>query len=714
LDGIAGNSASAIAAVPNLSYHLEMRAILHRFLSASPAILAGFCPAFLWAGHNALLPQPQKIQYGNSYLRLTSVSIAVSSQMSAEDQFAETELRNGLQRLTGRDLLLTSAQASPRIVLSRTGAIAALPEADEKPGPDSRESYHVRVTSSGAEIQAKSTAGIFYGVKTLLQLVEGSGDQAVIPAVTIDDWPTLAYRGVMVDLSHGPLPTTDEMKKQIDSLAQWKGNQYYFYSELSIELNGYPLINPNGRYSQDQVRNIIAYARERHVDVVPCLEFYGHLHDLFRLERYADLAPLPHGTEINPVKPRMQELLADWLQQMAALFPSPWFHVGLDEPWELERAGSAAAGGVDPEKLYVDHLKRIAGLLHQDGKRMLFWADIASGAALFDRYPKLTSDLPSGVIPVPWHYHAEKDYTPMLAPFKNAHIPELIATGVWGWDTITPDFPLTFTNIDGFLRDGKKMGTLGIINTDWADDAELLFRDTLPGVAYGAIAAWQSDPVDRDRFFQSYCARMYDSKTATEASAAFQALSKAQQSITAALGSEDMLRLWDDPFEPESLERSRKHVDDLRAARLASEDAQQHLYTALKISGDSYSLPSLLLGARLIDYAGMKFLYAIEIADVFGKVNSNSTREDVSFWLGRQASARNHGRMGDLMDTITELRDIYRSMWLAEYTPYRLASAIGRFDAEFEYWRKLQSHVWEVERTYKPGKALPTLDSLRR
>ena len=691
-----------------------MIAIFHRFLSAGPALLVALSPVFSWADHNALLPKPQKIRYGDSFLSLTSVSVAVSSRMTAEDQFAATELRKGLKRLTGREVSVISAEAGPGILLNRTGPVAALPEADEKPGPDSRESYHIRVTSSGGEIQAKSAAGIYYGVKTLLQLVEGSGEQAVIPAVTIDDWPALAYRGVMMDLSHGPLPTEAEIKRQIDSLAQWKGNQYYFYSELSIELKGYPLINPNGRYSQDEVRNIIAYARERHVDVVPCLEFYGHLHDLFRLERYADLAPLPHGTEINPAKPRMQQLLADWLQQMAALFPSPWFHVGMDEPWELERAGSAAAGGVDPEKLYVDHLKRLAALLRQDGKQMLFWADIASGAALFDKYPKLTSDLPPGVIPVPWHYHAEKDYTPMLAPFKRAHIPELIATGIWGWDTITPDFPLTFTNIDGFLRDGKKMGTLGIINTDWADDAELMFRETLPGVAYGAIAAWQSDSVDRDRFFPSYCARMYDSDTAAEAVAAFRTLSKAQQSITAALGSEDMLRLWDDPFTPESLERSRNHAEDLRAARLASEDAQQHLYAALKISGDSYSLPSLLLGARLIDYAGMKFLYAVEIADVFGKVNSSSSHEDVSFWLGRQVSARNHGRMGDLMDTITELRDIYQAMWEAEYTPYRLASVIGRFDAEFQYWRKLQARVWEVERTYKPGKTLPRLDSLLR
>ena len=134
-----------------------------------------------------------------------------------------------------------------------------------------------------------------------------------------------------------------EIKRQIDFLARWKGNQYYFYSELSIELKGYPLINPGARYTQEQVREIIRYARERHVDVVPCLEFYGHLHDLFRIERYGDLAALPHGGDLNPRDPRMQRMVEDWVGQMAALFPSPWFHIGLDEPWELERAGSAAA-----------------------------------------------------------------------------------------------------------------------------------------------------------------------------------------------------------------------------------------------------------------------------------------------------------------------------------------------------------------------------------
>ena len=158
-----------------------------------------------------------------------------------------------------------------------------------------------------------------------------------LPEVDIQDWPALAYRGFMMDTSHGPLPTEDEIKRQINFLARWKANQYYL-SEANIELRGYPLINPGARYTESQIRRIIDYARERHVDIVPCLELYGHLHDLFRVERYADLAALPHGGEINPRNPRVQSLLRDWVQQLTALFPSPWFHVGMDEPWELEKS----------------------------------------------------------------------------------------------------------------------------------------------------------------------------------------------------------------------------------------------------------------------------------------------------------------------------------------------------------------------------------------
>ena len=137
--------------------------------------------------------------------------------------------------------------AGTLIVLKRTGEVGALPLPGEHPGPASREAYTLKVTPEGGEVQATSSAGLFYGVQTLCQLIEGNAAEAVLPEVEIHDWPSLAYRGTMVDMSHGPLPKEDEIKRQLDFLARWKANQYYLYTEDSIELAGYPLLNPDGR-----------------------------------------------------------------------------------------------------------------------------------------------------------------------------------------------------------------------------------------------------------------------------------------------------------------------------------------------------------------------------------------------------------------------------------------------------------------------------------
>lgn len=666
--------------------------ILCLFLTLTAGLLAG--------SHNVLLPAPQRVKYGAGRLPLDGLTVAPPSPAAPEDRFVAKLLAGELARRGARPGRRT-------LRLLRTGAVDALPRDGEKPGQDSRESYRILITPAGGEVRAPSSAGLFYAAQTLIQLVEGQGASAALPEVEIEDWPALAYRGVMVDFSHGPLPTEEEIKRQIDFLARWKGNQYYFYSELSIELKGYSLVNPGGRYSQEQVRRIIDYARERHVDVVPCLEFFGHLHDLFRLERYARLALLPHGSDLDPRNPENRRMLEDWIAQMAALFPSPWFHIGLDEPWELERAGAA-----DPGRLYLDHLRQTSELVRRHGKRVLFWADVASGANLFEKYPHLAESLPEGTIAVPWHYHAERDYSRMLEPFRKAGAPHVIGTGIWAWDTIVPDFQTTFANIDGFLRDGRRYGTLGIINTNWSDDAQILFRMTLPGVAYGAIAAWQHDPIERERFFDNYASVLYEAGTAKDVAAALRALDEAHQKIQAALGPEDMFRLWDDPLAPEPLARARAHRDQLREARLRAEDAQELLQSAAERHPET--LASLLVGARLLDYAGMKFLYAAEIADNYSRLDASATRQDVSFWLGREADSRNHSRMGDLMDLIAELRDLYRQQWEAEYTAYRLGAALGRFDAELEYWRRLQARFWELRRAFRPGTPLPPLESLRR
>lgn len=659
-------------------------------------------PLFGADAHNPLLPAPQQIHYGSGRLPIAGLEIEFASSPTPQDRFAADQLTSGLMSRAHITIHVSKGEARrPGIVLRRTGSGLDLPQPGEKAGPDSREAYLVKVTSQGVEVRADSSAGLFYGVQTLLQLAEGSGAEAAFPEVEIRDWPSLAYRGIMVDMSHGPMPTEDEVKKQLDFLARWKGNQYYFYSEASIELKGYSILQDDARYSQDEVRRIVDYARQRHIDVVPCVELYGHLHDLLRVERYAGLGPIPHAREVDPRNPQVAALLEDWIAQLSDLFPSRFFHVGMDETWEISRA--AVAKDTSPDQLYLEQLRRVAGLVRQHGKTVLVWSDMLS------KYPKLIPQIPPGTIVVPWGYDATV-YEPYWAPFASLPIPKIIATGVSIWNSLAPDYGVTFSNIDSFLAAGRAHGILGMINTLWTDDIMVLMRPAYPGIAYGAAAAWQHNSMDRSRFFDDYAEVCYAAPVSTEVAAGLKSLTKAETLLSTAMGEETSPHLWDPPFAARRLARLRAHREDLRQARIEAEEARDHLSQALRLGGDHFSLADFLLEARMLDYAGMRNLYALEIADIWQQLGSRPKAEDVDFYDGEIAS-HDHSRTADLMDAVADLREDYRRAWNDAYTPYRRGTVLAKFDSEFQLWWNLQRRLNQFANGFHDGDALPPLES---
>lgn len=678
-------------------------------LWAAALIAVSILPVVLAAERRALLPEPREVRYGTGQLAARGLSIRVASEPTAEDRFAAEALARCLSERSGSVVPATESNASDAgeahkiIILKRTGLVDALPGFGEQPGSTSREAYRLKVTGQGADIEAASSAGLFYGVQTLCQLLAGRGDAAVLPAVEIRDWPALAYRGVMIDLSHGSLPTEDEVKRQLDFMARWKLNQYYFYNEASVQLDGFSILNPEGRYTKQQVLQLIAYGRQRHIDVVPCLELYGHLHDLFRLERFAGFSAVAHGSEFNPLRPEVTALLQNWIGQMADLFPSPFFHVGMDETWELEKFAQEKSGGASPGKIYLDHFKNVAAMVSAHGKHVMVWGD------RFQKYPETIADLPPGTIVVPWDYGPTADYKPLVAPFGPRHVPLIVATGVTIWDQIAPDFDLSFDNIDTFLGTGRAYGLIGHMNTIWTDDAQGLIRPSFPGIAYGAAAGWQPTPPDRARFFSEYAPLVYPEEVAVEVARAMAALTSAETHLQKATASDTMHQFWADPLE--TLERSAAHRDELHRARLEAEDAQERLDKALALGGDVATLSGFRLQARMLDYAAMKFLYAVEMADFWRKLGPRPKKQDVEFLLFAEINAQNHSRIEDLLDEIAELKEDYRKVWLAEYTSYRLGTALGKWQSEFEYWWNLQRRLDSFAARFHDGDALPPFES---
>src|ERR1700757_745509 len=438
-----------------------------------------------WAieGHKVLLPQPQQIHYGPGRLRVRGLGIRLMPDPGVEDRFAAQQLSNCLSDVAQEPVRVSQGETgTAQIALKRTGDLRALPLPGEHAGPTSREAYTLKVTPEKGELYAASSAGRFYAVQTLCQLVEGIAAEAVLPEVEIHDWPSLAYRGTMVDMSHGPLPTEAEIKRQLDFLARWKANQYYLYSEATIELEGYPLLNPEGRLSKDEVRRIIAYGRERHIDVIPNLELYAHLHDLFRVEEYSPLSDLSHGVEFNPSNPAVMHLLSDWISQLSELFPSPFVSIGFDETFQIEMAVKEQGASASATRLFVKQLTDVAHLFQQRGKHVMAWADIMV------KYPDIVAQLPPELIAVAWYYTADandREYKHWLGPLVAKSVPHFVQPAVTSWAQIVPDFDTSFENIDTFIAAGRKSNALGVINSLWADDGQLLLRMSLPGMAYG-------------------------------------------------------------------------------------------------------------------------------------------------------------------------------------------------------------------------------------
>jgi hypothetical protein len=664
------------------------------------------------ADHNALLPRPQEVHYGTGSLAVQGLSIRFASSPSAEDQFAAEELATQLSALSQTKVEIKKGQAARgAILLNRTQAGGALPADMESPGPDSRESYTLKVTSTGAEIQGRSSVGVFYGVQTLLQMVEGTGPGAVLPVTEIRDWPVLAYRGVMIDFSEGELIRVSEVERQLDLMARFKANQFYFYSEGSIEFEGYDVVNPNGRHSREDVRRVIEYARQRHIDVVPCMELYGHMHNLFRYEKYADLGLPRYGGEYDPRNPRMYEVLDNWIAQTAKLFPSPWYHVGFDEPWSLGKIG--VVPGKDPFKTFMDVLGHISEQARSHGKRIGFFADIDQGASTLSKHPELLKYVPPGTIAYPWVYEVRTNYESFIEPLAQRNIPTIITPGVWGWNEIFPDFHRSFYNINGLTATGRKYGTLGMLNTTWTDSRQTIYRLILPGIAFGAAAAWQPEPVNTNTFFRDYCAVMYPAAVAGDLASALEELSTAEEIFENALKDTTQSAFWADPLAPGHLKRLQAGEKEMRRARLLAENAQERVQRAMRTSSEP-TLKSLLVSARMFDYLGMKSLYVLEWADYFRQLRENPNKELVQLYCGNQMNSTTYGMLTDLREMISELREEYRQTWLDEATPFRLQSALYRWDAEWDYWTAVQKLlIQKVFMGWKEGEPFPPLESIR-
>jgi hypothetical protein len=230
-------------------------------------------------------------------------------------------------------------------------------------------------------------------------------------------------------------------------------------------------------------------------------------------------------------------------------------------------------------------------------------------------------------------------------------------------------------------------------------------------MAYGAVAAWQPAPASKTTFFADYASQMYTPQVAKEVAAALDDLKASESHLQLAIGHGTMNVLWRDSFDSAELKRCAEHQDDLRQSRILTEEAQEHLSVAIGLAHTADDFRDLAFASRLLDYAGLKFLYSVEIEEQWRSLGLHPSMDRLNEFVG-ETTSQQHGKAADLMDMITGLQPQYRQAWLAQYSSYRLGSALGRWDAEYQYWRKLQMRLQLFPARYQAGSDLPSLQSV--
>ncbi len=355
---------------------------------------------------------PASVQPGAGLLPITqSFSVAVTG---AHDASLDEEV----QRFQAQLARQTGIPFRPK-----PGAVATLQihadharQAVQKLGED--EAYELTVTESGANLTAPTTLGVERGLQTFLQLVEITPAGFAVPAVTIKDSPRFPWRGTLIDVSRHFIPI-DVLKRNLDAMAAVKLNVLHWHLSddqgFRVESKVFPKLTGAGSdgmfYTQEEIRDLIAYAHDRGIRVIPEFDIPGHSRSWFigypELSSGSGPYTLDGGGPgyIDPVMDPTQEstykFLEKFIAEMARLFPDAYFHIGGDEvngkQWDANpkiQAFIHAHGMKNNQDLQAYFNQRLQKILAKNHKTMVGWDEI------------LHPDLPKTIIVQSWRGQA--------------------------------------------------------------------------------------------------------------------------------------------------------------------------------------------------------------------------------------------------------------------------------------------------------------------
>ncbi len=362
--------------------------------------------------------------------------------------------------------------------------------------PTARDAYRLKIRSRGVEIAAPSPRGLRHGLQTLCQLTDRRGR---LPALDILDQPDFEHRGIMLDVSRGKVPTRETLESLVELCADLRVNVLMLYVEHTFAFRRHPEIGAGSSpLTAETLLALDAFAADRGVELVPCLQSLGHMERVLSLDRYVDLAESDRHWSVSPSHPGTIRLLEDLYDEFLPLFRSPRFNANCDEPFDLGSGSSVARRPRRaPGALFTDHIRKLERLSKARGKQLMIWADFAH------KHPEQLSRLGRDIVLLDWWYEADFD-ADRIGRLRRKGFETWACPGTSTWNCLFPRVGNARANIARWAEAGRRRGATGLLNTDWGDFGHYnALGVSFHAYAWGAQQAWSGDVDDRyfDRAF---------------------------------------------------------------------------------------------------------------------------------------------------------------------------------------------------------------------
>ncbi|MBN2570651.1 MAG: beta-N-acetylhexosaminidase [Ignavibacteriales bacterium] len=443
-----------------------------------------------------IIPEPQVVKNVKSNFQLGEF---VTISLIGEDII---KLNYSVSHIN--ELLKQKFNIKPNIITHNNDATISLRIVDKIdceeniPQDVLHEAYRLLINNEGILIEATDPQGIFYGTMSLIQLFEQSENG--ILGIEIIDWPNLKVRGISDDISRGQVSTLDNFKRIIKFISRYKMNTYMPYIEDMIEFDSYPTIGKGrGALTKEEIKELIKFADEYFVDVIPIFQTLGHYENILAMKEYLDYAEFPGAASLCVSNEKIYEFLENMMKEIFEIFPTEYFHMGADESYDVGLGKSSHL--VEKSSLaqvHADHYKKVYDICKKFNKKVLMYGDIILN------HPEILDVLPKDIIIVDWHYRPES-YYPSTSLFKNAGFEYYVSPSVWNFMTTFPTYLNAIPNIINITENGINNGATGMINSNWGDYGAETFKElVLFGYALSAQASWSYQNTDISNFSYNF------------------------------------------------------------------------------------------------------------------------------------------------------------------------------------------------------------------